>query len=185
MKKSFTPKVAFLLFFISFHICTQAQSVKSGSRRKASLSDSVSLHTRPLNIFAEAGGPGLAISLNYDTRFSKRRDGWGFRIGSGYYGNGGNIVFTIPAQINYLYLFGGDCNFLEFGAGGTFVNSKGDNTGKTFIFDKVTGVFASGTIGYRLQPKHTGVNFRLAFVPIYWIEGFLPIGGLSIGYTFK
>lgn len=137
-------------------------------------------------LFGELGGPGLAISLNYDSRFSRDQfDGFGFRFGAGYYGTGGNTVFTVPIQINYLYGIGGEANYLELGAGTTFLNSTGDNTGKTFIFDRVTGFIATATIGYRYQPQHKGFNFRIGFVPILYNQGVIPAGGVSIGYSFK
>ena len=136
------------------------------------------------SLFLEVGGPGLAISLNYDKRFSDdKRDGWGFRIGTGYFGDGGNTVFTIPFQVNYL--IGSGSNFFELGAGTTFLNSTGDNTGKTFIFDRVTGFIGTATIGYRYQPETSSFNFRIGFVPIFSDEGITPAGGISIGYTFK
>lgn len=135
------------------------------------------------NAFLEIGGPGLAISGNYDARFAKQRNGWGYRVGAGYFGSGGNTVFTIPLQINYLY--GQHSHLLELGAGTTFLNSKGDNKGKTWEFDKITGFIGTATIGYRYQPANSGLNYRIAFVPIIYDQGILPIGGISVGYTFK
>jgi hypothetical protein len=134
-------------------------------------------------LFLELGGPGLAISLNYDQRFSTKKTGLGFRVGMGYFGDGGNTVFTIPLQLNYL--LGNNGKFFEFGAGTTFLNTTGDNTGKTFIFDRVTGFIGTATIGVRYEPAKS-LNFRLAFVPIFAGpgEGVIPAGGFSIGYTF-
>ena len=37
------------------------------------------------NVFLEVGGAGLAISANYDTRFHKERNGWGYRVGVGFF----------------------------------------------------------------------------------------------------
>jgi len=134
-------------------------------------------------IFLEIGGPGLAISINYDQRFSTEKTGLGFRVGTGYFGDGGNTVFTIPLQLNYL--LGNNGKYLEFGAGTTFLNTTGDNTGKTFIFDRVTGFIGTATIGVRYEPAKS-LNFRLDFVPIFAGpgEGVIPAGGFSIGYTF-
>jgi hypothetical protein len=133
--------------------------------------------------FLEVGGPGLAISANYDSRFNKQRDGWGYRIGLGGFIAGGNNVITVPFQVNYL--IGEHSSMFEVGAGTTFLSSRGDNKGKTWEFDKITGFIATGTIGYRYQPQHKGINFRLAFVPILYDEGIIPAGGISVGYTFK
>ncbi|MDB5024672.1 MAG: hypothetical protein JWP78_2427 [Mucilaginibacter sp.] len=133
--------------------------------------------------FLEIGGPGLAISANYDSRFNKQRDGWGYRVGLGGFIAGGNNVVTVPFQINYL--IGEHSSMFEVGAGTTFLSSRGDNKGKTWEFDKITGFVATGSIGYRYQPQHKGINFRLAFVPILYDEGIIPAGGISVGYTFK
>jgi hypothetical protein len=133
-------------------------------------------------LFAEVGGPGLAISLNYDTRFSGEKSGLGFRIGAGYYGDGGNTVFTVPFQVNYL--LGSNGKFLELGGGTTFLNSTGDNhSSSTFIFDRVTGFIGTATIGFRYEPDKS-LNFRLGYVPILYDEGIINAGGFSIGYTF-
>lgn len=136
------------------------------------------------NLFLEVGGAGLAISANYDARFHKERAGWGYRVGVGYFGSGGNTVFTVPFQVNYL--LGNKSSFLELGAGTTFLNSTGTNQGNSkWEFDKVTGFIGTATIGYRYQPKSKGLNFRIAFVPILYDEGLIPAGGISVGYTFK
>lgn len=138
-------------------------------------------HTSNKILFVEIGGPGLAISLNYDQRLSSEKDGWGYRIGVGYFGDGGNTVFTVPLQINYLV--GSNGKYFEFGGGTTFLNSTGDNTGKTFIFDRVTGFIGTATIGVRYEPAKS-LNFRLGFVPIFTDEGIIYAGGFSTGYTF-
>jgi hypothetical protein len=135
-------------------------------------------------VFFEVGGAGLALTLNYDARIGHKVNGWGFRVGAGYYADGyGNSVTTVPLQVNYLV--GNGPHFLELGAGTTFLNSYGSNTGKTFIFDRVTGFIGTATIGYRFQSPDKRLNFRLAFVPIFYDEGVIPAGGLSVGYTFK
>ncbi len=137
-------------------------------------------------IYAEVGGPGLAISLNYDARFNgAERKGLGFRVGAGYFSdNYGNTVFSIPIQVNYL-LTKDENNFVEIGGGTTFLNSTGNNKGRTFIFDKVTGFIGTATLGYRYQPVNHKLNFRIDFVPIFYDEGIIWAGGVSIGYNFK
>ncbi|MBS1501206.1 MAG: hypothetical protein JST32_04040, partial [Bacteroidetes bacterium] len=90
----------------------------------------------------------------------------------------------IPFQINYLY--GEHAHKFELGAGTTFLNSTGTNVGTSkWEFDRVTGFIGTATIGYRYQPEHKGINFRIAFVPILYDEGLIPAGGISVGYTFK
>ena len=134
--------------------------------------------------YLEVGGAGLAISGNYDARFHEQRDGWGYRIGAGYFASGGNTVFTVPFQIDYLT--GEHSMHIELGAGTTFMNSTGTNVGNSkWEFDKITGFIATATVGFRYQPEQKGLNFRIAFVPILYDEGVIPAGGVSIGYTFK
>ncbi|HTD99959.1 MAG TPA: hypothetical protein VK668_11780 [Mucilaginibacter sp.] len=134
--------------------------------------------------YLEVGGAGLAISANFDSRFKKERNGWGYKVGLGFFTSGGNTVFTVPFQINYL--IGEHSHMLELGAGTTFLNSTGTNTGTSkFEFDKVTGFIGTATIGYRFQPVAKGITVRLEFTPILYDEGLLPIGGISVGYTFK
>ncbi len=138
-------------------------------------------HTSNRILFLELGGPGLAISLNYDQRFSGGKEGWGYRVGMGYFGDGGNTVFTIPLQVNYL--IGSNGKYFEFGGGTTFLNTTGDNTGKTFIFDRITGFIGTATIGVRYEPEKS-LNFRLGFVPIFSNDEIIYAGGFSVGYTF-
>lgn len=135
------------------------------------------------NYYLGVGGAGLAISINYDSRFNDERNGFGYQIGVGGFVSGGNNVITVPFQINYL--MGEHSSMLEIGGGTTFLSSRGDNKGKTWEFDKITGFVATGSIGYRYQPEHKGLSFRIAFVPILYDEGLIPAGGISIGYTFK
>ncbi len=156
---------------------------KSDTTAMAKDTSTVIQEIKAQSIFLEVGGPGLAISGNYDTRFAKARNGWGYRIGAGYFGSGGNTVFTIPFQINYLY--GESSHLIELGAGTTFLNSTGDNKGSYWEFDKITGFIATATIGYRYQPPASGLTLRIAFVPILYDQGIMPIGGISVGYTFK
>ena len=137
-------------------------------------------HTSNKILFLELGGPGLAISINYDQRFSGGKEGWGYRVGTGYFGDGGNTVFTVPLQINYL--LGSNGKYFEFGGGTTFLNTTGDNKGKTFIFDRITGFIGTATIGVRYEPEKS-LNFRLGFVPIF-SNYVIYAGGFSVGYTF-
>ncbi len=75
---------------------------------------------------------------------------------------------------------------LEAGVGTTFLNSTGTNVGNSkWEFDKITGFIGTASIGYRYQPEHKGINFRIAFVPILYDEGIIPAGAVSVGYTFK
>lgn len=133
--------------------------------------------------YLQIGGAGLAISANYDTRFNAERNGWGYTVGIGGFAAEGNSVITIPFQVNYL--IGEHSSMLQVGGGATFLRSTGNNKGKTWIFDKITGFVATGSFGYRYQPEQKGLSFKVEFVPILYDEGIIPAGGISVGYTFK
>ena len=132
--------------------------------------------------FLEVGGPGLAISANFDSRFAQKHNGLGYRVGVGYFGSGGNTVVSVPIQVNYLY--GQGDHLLELGAGTTFLHSTGDTKGTYWQFDNVTGFIGTATIGYRYQPVDSHLNLRIAFVPILYDEGIIAAGGISVGYSF-
>jgi len=154
------------------------------TKKDTSNADSVGFQKQRI-AFLEIGGPGLAISANYDMRvqIGSSNKLFGFRAGVGYFQSGNNWVFTVPLQANYL--LGKDGKFLEFGLGTTFLVSRGDNySSKNFIFDDDTGFIATGTIGIRYAPNNSHVNFRLAYVPIIDSDGLVNIGGFSVGYTF-
>jgi hypothetical protein len=179
MKRAFLLKAILLLLLITSHFCLKAQNLEADTVKRDS---TIKQADRPRTVFLEVGGPGLALTLNYDTRFGNKRDGWGYRVGAGYYNTGSNWVASVPMQINYLY--GKGSSFLELGAGTTFVRSQGSTNGTYFQFDDITGFIATATIGYRYQQDNGGINFRIAFVPILYDEGLIAAGGISIGYTF-
>ena len=183
MKKAFLLKAIFLLLLVTSHFCLKAQNLEEDTVKRDT---TVANSAKPRTVFLEVGGPGLALTANYDTRFGQGRDKWGFRVGAGYYNTGSNWVATIPFQVNYLYGFKkpGASSFLELGAGTTFVRSQGSTTGTVFQFDNITGFIGTATIGYRYQQDNGGINFRIAFVPILYDEGLIAAGGLSVGYTF-
>jgi hypothetical protein len=184
MKKAFILKAVFLLVFITSHFCLKAQNLEEDTVKKDT---TVASTTKPRTVFLEVGGPGLALTVNYDTRFGDQRDKWGYRVGIGYYNTGANSIFTVPLQVNYLYPFrrgGGGSSFLELGAGTTFIDSKGSTNGSSFQFDDDTGFFGTVTIGYRYQQDNGGINFRIEFTPTVSGYGFIPVGGISVGYTF-
>ncbi|MDB5007257.1 MAG: hypothetical protein JWQ84_675 [Mucilaginibacter sp.] len=181
MNKAFLLKAIFLFTFVTFCLYSKAQNLEENPIKR----DTTHVpDNRPRTVFLEIGGPGLALTVNYDTRYNDNnaRDKWGYRVGAGYYNTGANWVATVPFQINYLY--GGRNSFLELGAGTTFVRSVGTTGGTTFQFDNITGFIGTATIGYRYQQENGGINFRIAFVPILYDDGLLFEGGVSIGYTF-
>ena len=203
MKKSFTLKIVFLSILLGSHFASKAQNMEKVDTTRSKMKgdtiksqnleedtvkrDSTIIQTKKQRtVYLEAGGPGLALTFNYDARFKSDRDKWGYRAGIGYYNTGANSVFTIPLQVNYLYNFGqpDGSSFLELGAGTTFVKSHGSTNGTYFQFDNDTGFIGTATIGFRYQQDNGGINFRIAFVPVLYDDGLIAEGGVSIGYTF-
>jgi hypothetical protein len=80
--------------------------------------DTLKVH-RAQNINFEIGGSGFFYSINYDTRFSEQRGGLGGRVGFGIWTPGTQKFYTFPFQLSYL--LGKKRNFLELGAGVTFL----------------------------------------------------------------
>lgn len=136
-------------------------------------------------VFFELGGPGLA-SFNYDTRFSRRADGIGGRIGFGGLSIDRVGAVFVPVGINYL--FGKDNkHYFELGAGVTpvFAFDNNDDGWDDTDGDTFTGTFGHLNFGYRLQPADGGFFFRAAINPIFAKGVFMPYyGGVSFGYTF-
>jgi hypothetical protein len=131
-------------------------------------------------VYLELLGPGIFYSLNYDGRFAKMENGFGFRVGLGGAGGNGGGYLAVPAQLNYL--LGNNGQYLELGAGATFLTA-----GVDVLDDEESGstVIGTATIGFRKQPfGKKGLTWRLAFTPFVGEFGFLPWGGASIGYRF-
>jgi len=135
-------------------------------------------HTSPQQaLFVELGGQGLFLTINYDTRFSRSNKGLGGRIGIGYFPFFDFDTTTIPVGLNYLT--GKNGKYFETGVGATYIK-----TISLFGSDDVSGIAGTVTFGFRLQPEKGGFNFRAAVTPFYGPGGFLPYGGISLGYTF-
>lgn len=131
-------------------------------------------------IYFEVLGPGIAYSVNYDGRLNKIENGLGIRVGvSGAGGNGGGY-FALPVQVNYL--LGNNGQYLELGAGATYVSSA------ISLFDdreSSSSILPTATIGFRKQPfGKKGLTWRLAFTPFIVDGVFIPYGGASVGYRF-
>ena len=140
------------------------------------------------SIYAELGGPGV-VSFNFDSRFSKKKDGLGGRIRIGgftfrdWFDDGKTTVIFVPIGLNYLMGKDGK-NYFELGASitPTFSSYKGSSTGDDETFSTT---FGNLLFGYRLQPKNGGFTFRGFISPLISKEGFIPYyGGISLGYKF-
>lgn len=155
-----------LILFLLFSVKSKAQTAKI--------------------IYAEIGGPGIA-SINFDTRFSKKEDGLGGRVGVGGMSISDNAgsrvgIVTIPIGLNYLLGKDGK-NYFEVGAGFTYIggSSKGNfQDNQTFSTS-----FGNLTLGYRLAPERGGFTFKAQITPIFGRGYFVPYyAGLGFGYKF-
>ena len=156
--------------------------------------------------YAELGGPGVYMSMNFDSRFkSNERLGLGFRLGAGFgvgdfenkrYDSQGGIFYydsyvtrtyySIPAGLNYIFGKPNSAHTFEVGAGLTLLTRKvalyywggreEENSGN------VIGFF---TFMYRLMPVNGGFSFRVGLTPIIGTGGdLLPSGAIGFGYIF-
>ena len=145
--------------------------------------------TAAKSVYAELGGPGV-LSFNFDTRFSKREDGIGGRIGIGgfsfrdWFDDGRTTVIFVPLGLNYL--LGKDKkNYFELGAGITPVFSSYKSSNDPNEDESFRETFGHMLFGYRLQPAAGGFTFRGFICPVFNSEGFIPYyGGISLGYKF-
>ena len=68
------------------------------------------------------GGSGPILSVNYDRRFQRKVNGFGFAAGLGFYGVSGVSIFSVPVSIDYL--LGRNFHFMEIAAGTTFISAS-------------------------------------------------------------
>jgi hypothetical protein len=143
----------------------------------------------------EVLGPGSLFSINIDSRFSKKGNGFGYRIGLGgkplgmfdeSCNTGGQISF--PIGLNYIA--GRKGHLVELGTGvvpllftGTKVYCP--DLSKEFFGDEADHYFYI-LAGYRYSPvRKKGITYRL-FISQLFQKNF-PVkfwGGASLGYKF-
>ena len=136
------------------------------------------------SVYFELGGAGLA-TVNYDMRFQKKNDGFGFKVGIGGYKVDQENALFIPLGVNYL-IGKDERNYFEIGLGLTIVSIKETiyNNGATSS-DNFSSSFGHAFFGYRLQPKNGGFLFRAGLTPVFNRDGFIPYwAGVSFGYKF-
>ncbi|NQV74714.1 MAG: hypothetical protein HQ491_01545 [Bacteroidetes bacterium] len=171
MKIKYTALLILVLVFSSVRVKGQESGSTSAQNEK-----------RAQNVFVELGGQGLLFTANYDSRFSKRMDGLGGRVGIGYISIGGDNATTVPLSLNYL--LGTGRHFFEMGLGATLLATSGNDN--SFLFDENnSNVIGTMSFSYRLQPVDQGFSFRAGLTPIFNKNFFIPYyAGLSLGYSF-
>jgi hypothetical protein len=132
-------------------------------------------------VYGELGGNGLVFSANYDMRFTKTENGFGFRVGVGFAGGTDVSVFTFPLGLNYLT--GKGAHHMEIGIGVTPLTATFD------LFEdenaKGSTTFIMPTLGYRYGKVGKGFVGRIYVGPVIVGGGvFFPWGGISAGIKF-
>lgn len=154
------------------------------------------ISTAASSVQIEVLGPAGLGSINLDSRFGRKENGPGFRLGLGGLplGMAGSrscntgIQISLPAGFNYL--FGKGPHFLETGAGAVLAIISST---KIYCPDFDSGFFSEETesygyllAGYRFQPvKKKGTLFRLFVSPL--VQRHFPVkfwGGIGIGHRF-
>ncbi len=114
------------------------------------------------SVYLEPGGTGLLWSANYDRmlgeNFSLRA---GVEMLSFYsFCDCNSVFFGIPIAASALILPG--AHKLELGLGVTTFIGTTDSTG----FTPAPVIWATGILGYRYAPKHSGFMLRATFTPL-------------------
>ena len=135
----------------------------------------------PQAVYFLIGGSGPLLSVQYDRRFSKKVNGFGFAAGLGFYGVSGISIFSIPASLNYL--IGRNSHFLEIAGGATFISATA-----TDFFDSGTsngsGVIFHINTGYRYQPTRGGFFFRGGISPLFFEGEYATSYYVGFGHNF-
>jgi len=137
-------------------------------------------------VFLEFLGNGIFYSVNYDTRFSKKVDGFGGKVGFGYIAVDGDHYSSFPFLVNYL--FGNKGHFFEIGAGANYLVTDYQNGGGVIDSPEIAkweGWSGSISLGYRYQPVDGGFLFRAGLTPMFKESEFRPFWPqVSVGYAF-
>ncbi len=170
-------KLAFAsIFIIVFSVCSFAQidtvHLKNTGPQRVVVTDRA-----PQAVYFQLLGSGPILSVIYDRRFAKKPNGLGFSAGLGYVGAGGDGVFSLPVELNYL--FGRSTHFIEASVGTTYVSAAES------VFDSdASGFMHHIGIGYRHQPTAGGFFFRGGFSPLIFAGEFVSWPYLGFGYNF-
>ena len=150
--------------------------------------------------YSELGGPGVIMSVNFDSRFdSSSQFGLGFRLGVGfgygefrskgfgpfgeYYNYVTRTYYSIPTGLNYVFGKPGSPHTFETGVGVTFLtrrvalyNFGGNGDGN---------LIGHLSFMYRRIPENGGFSWRIGLTPIIGTSGNLfPMGAIGFGYAF-
>lgn len=140
----------------------------------------IEVRDAPNVVYAELGGYGGTVSINYERYFGDVAPRLGFSYSS--QGEDGNVT-VVPVGVSYLGF--GSKHVLEVGAGGSLVYATGeaelkgvDGEGSGF------GGWGGVHVGYRRQPLDGGVVFRVGISQLITPDGFRLPAYLSLGGAF-
>lgn len=111
--------------------CVISMQAKARETNNMALKDTAK---RAQAVYLELPGNGIIYSLNYDTRFSKRQNGIGGRIGAGFTPIGGGMLFSMPIMVNYLT--GKKNGHFEGGIGAAYAGRNSPNHKKILTLSK-------------------------------------------------
>ncbi len=132
--------------------------------------------------YAELGGNGGALTVNYERLLSPRLYG---RVGvstvSSSNDSSNSLAIIVPLMVSYLTNPRSSRHF-EVGAGVTIATGdQQDLWGEgNRHFSNLVGTL---TLGYRYQKPGRGFLFRAGFTPIFDQHDFIPWAGGSFGYA--
>ena len=135
------------------------------------------------SVFLEFGGNGCGLSANFDSRFGKKENGFGYRVGIGFSPKFGKVAsdvislpvdLTIPIGINYLA--GKGPHYFESGLGLTFISGSD--------FGSANQLFFIPSIGYRYAKIGKGFQGRFVTTPLIGNGGITFYLGVSVGFKF-
>ena len=135
------------------------------------------------SLFLEFGGNGCGLSANFDSRFGKKANGFGYRVGIGFSPKFGKVAedvislpvdFTIPIGINHLA--GKGPHYFESGLGLTFISGSEIGRGSELFFIP--------SIGYRYAKIGKGFQGRFVTTPLIGHGGVTFYLGALVGFKF-
>lgn len=135
-------------------------------------------------VYAEAYGPGMAYSVNYDVRFRDKHNGLGFRVGAGYWTYSPESLYRIAVPVQLNYLLGRKKHMLDLGAGATFLNSEGGGSVWGFTSNEGTSICGTISAAYRFQVLPKGIQVRAGATSIFGQGLPVIVPNLSVGYGF-
>jgi hypothetical protein len=145
---------------------------------------SPALRTAFNSLFVELGGPALIYSIDYERLLGQSN--LGVRVGFGFIHLSGNFFGThyneedisVPALLNY-YL-GTPTHKIQLGVGAVVRHREDDfDSGSSTV-----GLFTVA-LGYRYLPPDGGLNFGVAFTPMFGADPkFLPWASASVGFGY-